>query len=401
MKAAMLTAREALDRILEAARPLSTISVSLDRALGAVPAADIVAQENVPSFDNAAMDGFAVRSVDVAKAPTLLKLSDEIAAGSPGSEILEPSSVIRIMTGAKVPDGADVVVQQEWTNESRPGFIEITKPVPAGHNIRKAGADIAMGSVAVHAGVRLRPQEIGVLASLGEQFVTVRRPPSVAVLVTGNELLELDKKVSPGKIRDSNSHLLSSLVRESGGEPVNLGIAKDDPADLKAKLAKGLDSDALITSGGVSVGKYDLVMETLRELGVEILFWKVKIKPGMPLLFGRKGSTLVWGLPGNPVSSMVTFVQFVRPAIYRMMGMAATEGVRIRVRLLTGLTKSDGKRHFVRGILERQDGVLTVRSTGSQISNILSSLVKANCLIILPEETERVSPGDEVEVELL
>jgi molybdopterin molybdotransferase len=373
--------------------------VALRHALGRTLTEEIVAAEQVPPFDNAAMDGYAVRSEDL---PASLRIVGELASGDVPAIPLRTGEAMAIMTGAMVPAGCTAVVQQEWTDVRGDGTVTINKTVPPGHNIRTAGSDIPRGKSIVPSGTLLRPQELGVLASLGKEFVTVARRPEVAILTTGSELVDLRRPLPPGKIRNSNLYVLSALVEEAGGEPRELGIAKDDPAEIRAKLADGLRADLLVTSGGVSVGKFDLVPTLLAESGVRIHFSKVNIKPGMPLLFGTFGATAVFGLPGNPVSGMVTFLQFVRPALSMMLGRAASaERISLRARMEHEIVKHDGKRHYVRGVLSHRDGILTVRSTGSQVSNILTSLARANCLIILPETLERVRAEDEVEVELL
>ena len=398
----MINAREARNIILSSLSPVGTIMLSLERSLGRILAEDIVAAENIPPFDNSAMDGFAVISDDLRTLPRTLTIVGEIPAGAVASNALGKGEAMSIMTGAHLPAGCDAVVPQEWTECADDSHVKIFKTVERGQNIRSAGTDIRRGETALEKHRRLRPQEIGVLASLGRQFVEVYRPLSVAILATGNELVTISAPLSGGKIRESNAYALSALLRERGCEPLLLGIAKDDRKDLQEKIVKGLAADALITAGGVSVGKYDLVIEVLKEAGVEIKFWKINIKPGMPMIFGMHGRTPVFGLPGNPVSSLVTFLEFVGPALQKMMGSDEPDGaVTIPARIDHDITKSDGKRHFVRGILEQRDGSVIVRSTGSQVSNILSSLTKANCLIILPEDVTHVAAGDIVEVELL
>jgi molybdopterin molybdotransferase len=345
------------------------------------------------------MDGYAVRSED-RLAP--LRVVGELAAGDVPAVPVRPGEAIAIMTGAMLPEGCTAVVQQEWTELRADGTVVLLKQVTPGHNIRKAGSDIALGETALPKGTLLRPQELGLLASLGREFVTVARRPSAAILTTGSELADLRRPLTPGKIRNSNAYVLAGLVEEAGAEGRQLGIATDDPAAIGAKIAEGLRADILITSGGVSVGKFDIVATLLAEAGVRLHVAKVNIKPGMPLLFGTLGATAVFGLPGNPVSAMVTFLQFVRPALFQMLGRPSGAGrVALRARIEHEIVKTDAKRHYVRGVLSLRDGQLSVRSTGSQVSNILTSLARANCLIILPEMVERVSPDDHVEVELL
>jgi len=398
----MINAQKAITIILDSVRPLGTITVSLQHALGLVLGEDITSIENIPQFDNAAMDGYAVLTQDIQRVPTVLTVVEEIAAGSIPKGVLQSRQAMSIMTGAKIPAGCDAIVQQELTERISNEQVKVLQTVPVGHNIRRAGADIQKDSLVLSNGQRLRPQEIGILASLGKRFVEVYRRASASILATGNEVVDIQQPLPEGKIRNSNAYTLCALVQELGCEAKNIGIAHDDRNDLRSKMTEGLRSDMLITSGGVSVGKYDLVVDVLKELGAEIKFWKVNIKPGMPLLFGLYHKKPVFGLPGNPVSTIITFLQFVKPALLKMMGHTVGEtGFRIHARLDEDIRKTDGKRHFVRGVLESRNGSLVVRTTGAQVSNILTSLSKANCLIILPEEAEQVRAGEQVEVELL
>ena len=397
----MTQADEARVIILNSVAPAGIVTMALDRSLHHALAERVVADTDIPSFDNAAMDGFAVRADDVRSGTTTLRLAGEVAAGARADTPLRPGETMAIMTGAKIPPECDAVVQQEWSRRVSDTEIEILRSVEAGHNIRRKGADLAYGSTVFEIGTVLRAQELGVLASLGKTYPTVYRSVRVAILATGNELVEVDAPVAGEKIRNSNAHTLAALVRECDAEPVMLGIAADEREALRTKIMQGLTADMLITTGGVSVGKYDLVLDVMKEIGVEIKFWKVNIKPGMPLLFGMYGGTAVFGLPGNPVSTAVTFLQFVRCALRKMMGTQGVTQMRLRAALEHEFTKSDGKRHFVRGILESRDGTLYVRSTGSQVSNILSSLTKANCLIIIPEDIKHLRAGEHVDVELL
>jgi molybdopterin molybdotransferase len=290
----------------------------------------------------------------------------------------------------------------EWTEEMRGSEVKVLRAVAQGHNIRKCGGDIQKDAVVLEKGHVLRPQEIGALASLGKRFVEVYRPVRVAIVVTGNEIVDIDKPLTEGKIRNSNSYSLRALVQDLGGEPIDMGIARDEREGIKEKVLRGLDADVLITSGGVSVGKHDHVREILKEIGTDIRFWKVNIKPGMPMMYGLYRGKPVFGLPGNTVSTVVTFLQFVKPALLKMMGRRnASSTVKLHATLGHDIRKTDGKRHFIRGILEDNNGKLVVRDTGSQVSNVLSSLTKANCLVIIPEDKEIIHKGEEVEVELL
>jgi len=398
----VISASEALKIILDSIRPLETITAGLEQSSGSILGEEIVAPGDIPPFDNAAMDGFAVRSEDIRKVPVSLTVVGEIAAGSTPVNPLAPGEAMSIMTGAKVPAGCDVGIEQEWTERKSDNRVTILRSADPGHNIRRAGSDIRAATTVFTPGTFLRPQEIGVLASLGKRFVVIHRKPSIAILTTGNEVVEIDKPLPDGKIRNSNAYVLSALIRQLGCEARSLGIATDEKSDLKARIKEGLRADVLITTGGVSVGKYDLVMDALKETGVEIKFWKVNIKPGMPLLFGIHENKPVFGLPGNPVSAMVTFLQFVKPALMRLMGQRTyAPPLRLHARLEDEITKSDGKRHFVRGVLVNANGSIGVRTTGSQVSNILTSLSRADCLIVLPENRNQFKAGEEVEVELL
>ncbi len=398
----MINASEALNIILDSVHPLETITSGLEQSCGSILGEEIVAARDIPPFDNAAMDGFAVRSEDTRKVPVSLTLVGEIAAGSTPLKPLAPGEAMSIMTGAKIPAACDVVIQQEWTERTSEGRVTILRSADPGHNIRRAGSDIRDGTKVFTPGTLLRPQEVGVLASLGKRFIVIHRKPSIAILTTGDEVVEIDKPLPDGKIRNSNAYVLSALVRQLGCEVRSLGIAPDEKSHLRTRINEGLRADFLITTGGVSVGKYDLVMDALKESGVEIKFWKVNIKPGMPLLFGLHGDKPVFGLPGNPVSAMVTFLQFVKPALMRLMGQRKyAPPLRFHARLQDEIKKSDGKRHFVRGVLVNANGSIGVRTTGSQVSNILTSLSRADCLIILPEDRNQFKAGEEVEVELL
>ncbi len=397
----MINAREALQIVLDATTPLGPVTASIERSTGSALAEDIIARENIPSFDNAAMDGFAVISSDAATAPVTLNIAGEVAAGAVASEDLKPGDAMAIMTGAKLPRGCDAVIPQEWTERPDPRHVKLLRPVSAGHNVRRAGSDLSSGTIALKRGTRLRPQEIGVLASLGRRFVVVHRKPSVSILATGSEIVDIEKPLPDGKVRNSNAYVLASLVAQLGCDAVHHGIVADEPGAIRKGMEEGLRSDVLITTGGVSVGKYDLVMSALKEIGGEVKFWKVNIKPGMPVMFALCKGRLVFGLPGNPVSAMVTFLQFVRPALLRLMGLEYQPPMRLHAKLDEEIRKSDGKRHFVRGILSSSDGSIRVRTTGSQVSNILTSLSRADCLIVLPEERDVFPKGGDVEVELL
>jgi molybdopterin molybdotransferase len=407
----MLSFEKALETILREITPLGIELCDLWSSHGRVLARDVEAPLDVPPLDNSSMDGYALRSADTLSAgpdhPVELSVNGEVAAGDVCQVKVEEGIAVRIFTGGAVPVGADAVIEQEIV-EAAGGRIVLKSVVAKGRNVRLRGEDFAKGQQILGKGTFVNAARLGVLASIGLSQVPVHATPRVAILTTGNELAGADEPLARGKIRDSNSYTLWSLVRESGCEPAPIGRAGDSSSDLKEKMRAGLSADALITSGGASVGEHDLVLDSLRELGVEIKFWKVNIKPGMPFAFGlhRKegggASIPVFALPGNPVSTMVTFLQLVQPALLKMKGMKGTSS---RVSLLAKMEhdyqKWDGKRHFARGVVRNEKGELLVRTSGSQSSGVLTSLSIANCLIVFPEGTTVVKSGDPVEIELL
>lgn len=403
-----ISAEQALNIILQSAKPIGSEILPLRAAHQRVIAEDLVAEEDIPPFDNSGMDGFALRSSDTQVASEHVKVElsvlGESAAGEEPRTAVQPFAAIRIMTGAPIPQGADAVFEQELVSV-RNGTISISTPVVAGRNIRRRGEDIRAGDIVLRKGTTIGAAQLGVLSSLGVTEVKVFRTPSVAFLATGNELIE-SGKLRPGTIRNSNSSVLWALIEEARCNATDLGVAPDEIEVLRARIADGLRSDVLITTGGVSVGKYDFVLQAWEELGVELKFWKVNIKPGKPLAFGvyAKGDipTLVFALPGNPVSSFVTFLQCVRPALRAMQGNAnPRQATRLIATLEHDIKKRDEKRHFIRGIVRKEGGALVVRTTGSQSSGVLTSLTMANCLIVVPEEKSDLKLGESVHVELL
>ncbi len=412
----MASVDEALDMILSTVNVLDRQNKPLLKCLGQALAEDIIAPINVPSFDNSAMDGYAVRADDVATAgretPVFLRIIGEVAAGQVPEAKIGPGMAVRIMTGAPLPDGADTVVPFEYTDEPacmdrlRVGSkIGVLASLPRGSNIRRAGEDIRSGEIVVRKGTLLRPAHIGVLASIGRRAVPVIRRPVVGILATGNELVAPGLALPAGKIYNSNSYSLAAQVMECGGIPKLLGVALDEVGQLSGAVRTGLGCDLLITSGGVSVGDYDVVKQVLAAEG-DVSFWTVRMKPGKPLAFGvfrgRNGNTVPHlGLPGNPVSSMITFEIFARPAILKMMGAANLVRPRIMAVMEDTLVNKDHRRIFARVTVTRQDSRYFVRLTGPQGSGILTSMVKANGIAVIPETTEKVEPGDEVEVIML
>jgi molybdopterin molybdotransferase len=384
--------------------------------LGRVLAEEIVSDINVPPFNNSAMDGFAVRSADVSGAsmemPVGLRVVGTVAAGYVAAMCVEPGTAIRIMTGAPMPAGADAVVPYEATSEfERPKAERLSHPAdeidvreavePSAH-VRPVGEDIRFGEQAMGRGRVIRPQEIGVLASLGREAVLVHRQPRVAILATGDELLEVHEPLVPGKIRNSNEYTNAALVLRTGGLPIQLGIARDTKDDLTAKLRTGLaqGADLFLTSGGVSVGDYDVVKDVLGTEG-RMQFWQVCMKPGKPLAFGLlTGDVPLIGLPGNPVSAMVSFEQFARPAILRMLGHASVAKPTVQATMDEVVTNS-GRRGFVRVIVTRKLDGYHAQTTGEQGSGVLTSMAKANGLAIVSEGTRRVEKGDKLTVQML
>jgi len=401
----MTNANDARRIVLQSVSMVPSEQLPLQTVLGRFLAEDIVAPHAVPRFDNSGMDGYAVRTEDLAEnTKTVLRLQGEVTAGKVFEGSLFPGHTIRITTGSPVPEKADAVVEQEQVAQ-RNGSIEFAGSPQKGRNIRRCGEDIQMGAVALTKGSRLDPAALGVLASLGIQTVTVHRKLRVAVLTTGDEVVDFRKEPAPGQIRNSNAVSLEGLLKEDGCDVEMLEIAGDTPEDLRRKIAEGLEFDALVTSGGVSVGSHDHVLEVLESLKVDVKFWKVNIKPGMPMAFGIRTSgrvVPVFSLPGNPVSTMVTYIEFVRPGLRKMTGMKEPGEVQTLPAVLgENLRKADAKRHFVRGIFGTEKGRIVVRATGSQSSGVLSSLARANCLIIIPENVQNPAAGDQVEIELL
>ncbi len=396
---------EAQKIVLDATTPLGLEKISILEALNRVLGEDIVAQRDNPPWDNSAMDGFAVRWEDIKQEhaiqkPVTLTVIEDVPAGKMSNQTVGPGQAIRIMTGAPVPRGADTVIKVEDT-EHTPDSVRIFKPEPRGANIRPQGEDVKKGDCIIAKGTPIRPGEAGMLAILAKSFVLVYQRPRVAILSTGDELADLDERFSEEKIINSNSYGLAAAVQEAGGVPILLGIAKDNPAALKEKISHGLNADILVLSGGVSMGDYDFTKAVFKDLGAEMNFWKLAIRPGQPLAFGKIQGKLAFGLPGNPVSSMVTFEQLVRPAMLRMVGYRSYGRPVVQAVFQEKFTKRNDRRHFLRGVLMREEGVFKVRTTGDQGSGILTSMVKANCLIDVPEEVERLNPGDMVTVQLL
>ena len=412
----MLSVEEARDRILGFFDVLDPQERPILEAQGQVLAEDILGRFDIPPLDNSAMDGFAVQADGVrgasADSPVVLDVVGSIAAGGMPKAKVTHGTAIRIMTGAPVPEGADAVVPFEDTDEaehkaSRPGRNEIgiRAEVAVGENVRPAGQDIKHGERVLPSGTVLGAAEIGVLASLGYSGVKVVRRPLVAVLATGDELIEPGQESVPGKIYDSNSYSLVSAVSGAGGLPLMLGIARDDLESLNDKLERAADADMLITSAGVSKGDYDMVKDVLSSRG-HIEFWSVRMRPAKPLAFGTirggEGRQVPHlGLPGNPVSALVAFEKFGRPAIFKMLGRGESRRPTIEAVLQDPIHNADGRRVYARAIVTKRNGTYFARLTGDQGSNLLTSMALANGLAICPEDLREKEAGDMVSVEML
>jgi molybdopterin molybdotransferase len=392
---------EALRRIFDTLPVISeTESIPIRAALGRVLASNIISEINVPSGRNSAMDGYAINAEDLPSEGTkTLKLIGSSFAGKPFNKNLQKGECVRIMTGAIMPDGSDTVVMQEVVNVHG-DQINIGIDTKPGSNVRQAGEDLAIGDLVLKKGIKLTPADIGLLASLGLAEVNVTRKLKVAFFSTGDELRSVGEKLDNGAIYDSNRYTLYGMLTRLGADIIDMGVVKDDRELMdKAFLEATGNADVLITSGGVSVGEADYVKETLLKRG-EVDFWKVAMKPGRPLTFGKLDSTCFFGLPGNPVSVMVTFYQFVQPALKKMLGESSTMPVMMKVPCISKLKKRPGRVEYQRGILEQDEtGRMTVRKTGAQGSGILRSMGDANCFIVLPLENSGVKPDDLVDVQ--
>ena len=398
----VLSLAEARDRLVAALSPVRGVeSVLSGCALGRVTADDIPTGVDFPPFSNAAMDGYAVRSVDGVPGATL-QVVDRIMAGATSDRTLEPGQAIRIFTGAPLPDGADaVVIQERVVQEGETLRLGLSAPLLAGENVRFRGEELRAGERLLASGRILRPQELGLLAQAGLETISVRRRPRVAVLSTGDELVASGGSLGPSKIYESNRAVLFGLLAELPVEALDVGIVADDRNLLGDALERAqAAADVIITSGGASVGAADFMVELLAERGT-VEFWRVAIKPGKPFLFGRLGETPLFGLPGNPVSMMVTFMALVKPGLEALIGLRPATPIRWPVRALSVIQKTPGRLEFIRGVLKRRGGELFVLPLAEQGSHRLSSMSLAHCLIVLPRESSGVAAGDWVSVEML
>ena len=399
-----LSAAAAAMRILADVAIQPALRVPLDDALDSVLAHDVISPLDIPAWRNSAMDGYAYRAVDVAgataEAPARLRVIEEIPAGRFPTTPVGAGECARIFTGAPLPDDADTVIRQEDTDEGR-DTVTIRSDRDARVNIRQAGEDVRRGDLVLRAGAALGPAELGVLASLAVSHPLVFRRPRVAVLGSGDEIVDVDQPeeiLSGRKVASSNTHTLVAMVRRAGGEPVNLGIARDTPASIRAHLARALDCDLIVTTAGISVGEHDQLRGVMAELGAELRFWKIRMRPGAPVGFGVLAGVPWIGLPGNPVSTMVTFELFVRPAIRRMCGHALPFRRAVAARLAEPVVLRPRLQHFLRAVVSEGTDGPEARLTGPQGSGILTSMIRANALLLVPEGQHETPAGAPVRV---
>jgi molybdopterin molybdotransferase len=394
-------AREVIARFLSPVTVTERLAVRA--GLGRVLAEDVISPLNVPAHDNSAMDGYAVRFPDLKPdGEVALKVAGTAFAGAPYQGALKPGECVRIMTGGVVPQGADTIVMQEQVKAGK-DQVTIGTGHKKGQNLRRAGEDLAAGQVALKRGIELRPAEIGLVASLGIGEVTVYRKLRVAFFSTGDELVSIGTQPREGQIFDSNRYTIHGMLTRLGCDVIDMGVVRDDPELLERVFRQAAGAaDVVITSGGVSVGEADFVKDLLTKLG-EVVFWKIAMKPGRPLAYGKIGGAHFFGLPGNPVSVMVTFYQFVRDALLRLSGRDPVDPIpTFKVPCVSSLKKAPGRTEFQRGILQRdQHGTLSVRVTGEQGSGILRSMSEANCFIILPTGQGNVAAGTLVDVQVM
>jgi molybdopterin molybdotransferase len=413
----LISVEQALDKVLEHIEVLGAEESPILGCLGQVLAEDVVSEINIPPLDNSAMDGYAVRAADTKgaspKSPRLLRVIDTVVAGSISKTKVEPGTAIKIMTGAPLPAGADAIVKFEDTDrsgrEKDSTEIGILVELTPGQDIRRSGEDVAKGSLVLKEGTLIRPAEVGVLASLGRGTLKVFRRPVVAILATGDEVVDITQSLPEGKIYNSNSYSLAALVTRYGGIPHILGIAADVEDSLLNRLHLGLEADMLVTSGGVSLGDYDIVRDVLAKEG-EIVFWRVKQKPGKPLAFGMINALAegggarkipLFGLAGNPVSAMLNFELFARPAMLKMMGRKNLDKPVIEAIMEEPIKNTDGRRIFARAVVRKRGGNYFARLTGPQGSGILTSMTLANGLVVVSEDRPGVKKGDSVPVIML
>ncbi len=400
----MIPVAEALDIILKDTIPLGKEKVSILNALGRVLGEDLLARRPIPPRDNSAMDGYAVHWEDTQGAtpssPVALEVIENIPAGAIPRCVVGAGQAARIMTGGPIPEGADAVIRVEDTRQEG-NRVTLTAVAGKGEFVRCVGEDVLEGERVIEAGTVIRPAEVGMMAALGKSFVSVYQRPVVAVIATGDELADIDDPVSSWKIVNSNAYSLTAQILDCGAIPLQMGIAGDNREDLLAKFQPSLRADVILSSGGVSLGDYDLVKDIMTEVGTAIEFWRVAMKPGKPLVFGRIGGKPIFGLPGNPVSTMVSFEQFVRPVLLKMMGHRHLFRRTIQAILKEELDKQPDLTYFVRVQVTREGNDYVAATTGEQSSGVLKSMVRANGLAILPKGVGKISSGERVTVQMI
>ena len=395
----MISIEQAREAILNKIKPLPSEKLFLDQSLGRYLAQDVYSERNIPPWDNSAMDGFAVHTEDLAAGEGRLGIAYEIPAGAMPQGPFGKGTAVKIMTGAPVPPGADAVVKREDTDE-REGEVIVRKTPAPGENIRASGEDLRAGELVLQAGIRLAPAQLGLLASIRQVMVPCSQRPVVAIIATGDEVADFDEELTENKISSSNSYTLKALVEEAGAIPLYLGVARDTREDLADKFSRASRADLILTSGGVSMGDYDIVREVMTEGGNVMEFWKVNIKPGRPLAFGTISGIPAIGLPGNPLSTMTSFYQFARPAILKFLGARELLLPRLKAGLSCPVKGSTDRPHYMSGILTRDGEGFSVSPAGPQGSGILSTLSRANCYMIIPPEGKPLEKGRLVECEI-
>lgn len=400
----MISYNEALNEVLKRAVPGLAVQVQLLDASGLVLAEPVTSREDIPFTDNSAMDGYAVRFEDIKNAssenPAVLELAGEVPAGKTYRGFLESGKAVAIYTGAPVPAGADTVVEIEVT-EVKNGKVYVYAPREAGANIRKKGEDVRSGETIFREGTVVTPAVIGVLASIGKSTVRVYRPPVVAIISTGSELVEIDDHLYPGAVRNSNTYLLEALLKELPVGVINYGTVVDDLTQIKLVLSEAAQkADVILTTGGVSLGDYDLVKIAIEELKFKRVFWQVAQKPGKPLAFYEKeeGKVYVFGLPGNPAAVHICYLEYVRPFLLKTLGYESYKPIRLRAKLKNGFRKKTGRLNFVRVSLFEEDGELWAEKAGAQGSGVLSTSARSNAIALIPAEAEEVRHGEEVDI---
>ena len=397
----MIDYKDAQVLVLSALKTRPPESVLLAEALGRSLAREVRARENIPPFTKATMDGYALRAEDTQAAgrdnTVELEVTEDLPAGRLSRKFVGPGQAVRIMTGAPLPKGADAVVMVEDTEKSG-GRVKVRRAVRPADNTGQAGEDLKKGELVLERGAVIGPAETGLLAAAGLARVPVVKRPKLAVIATGDEIVEPGERKAPGQIRNSNGPALLAMALRAGAEAKYLGIARDRTSSLRVKLARAKGADILVLSGGVSVGDYDLVKDELRGAGVRPVFWQVRIKPGKPVFFGRRGRQLVFGLPGNPTSAMVTFLLFVQPAIGRMLGRTSPDPNKGRAILKEDIILKPGRTQFLRGVLDAEGPVLTVAPYPDQKSGVLRSMARSHVLIVVPADVSRLEKSRDVEI---